>query len=275
MSRGSERLMRSSVNEIFERMSSGLAPLPWSCPEVHWVDELASDGYAKPGHVFVRRSILRGDPVFCHLTVAHEVAHQWWGLRVTGSRFWTETMAELHALDSVESHLGSEAARIVLRCARGRLLHLLLGVADSHYLQECEELGRGLLAAYAWRRRFGIEATGILAEISSGLDASDRDALLLASRNHEAAASLVAWSSSARTLPTPRCADGQLQDVDNTGLATFVTVARTDDALATRDVWLDGRVPLDPDWGIATEQYGPVLAGDLIADHNFLAARQP
>src|SRR5437016_2821951 len=85
---GRLRAIAAAATDLIARH---IGPPPFGPVHVSLTELDGRDGLAEPGHVVFDRGWARSaEPVYQLLTVAHEVAHQWWGLGVRGQRLLGE-----------------------------------------------------------------------------------------------------------------------------------------------------------------------------------------
>lgn len=255
-------------------LTSQLGPFPWETPQLAIENSLGVDGRAEPGLILLDAQWLEtADPIYCHLTIAHELAHQWWGLAVQGEPFLREPMAEFWALRSVGAHWGLSVERSLLVCARGRMIVGLLNPDKNRYSWEARWLGRDVLAIHAcWWRYAGNAAVNAMRQVAQST-ITDQSLLLksLWSTFGEHGSLLSRWASPIAALPTPRLEGNYIVDANSTGLSTLISVVNS--IGQTMELWLDNQVEVQRDTRLAERQLSPVLAGNLAADVEYYHQR--
>jgi hypothetical protein len=243
--------LTAEVARASEYLEDHLGPAPFGRPGAEVVDALGFDAVARPGTLFFDSDWLgRASSDYLCLTVAHEVAHQWWGLLVADEPFLREPAAEFWAWRAIGDR-SADAERHQLRLARGRLARYAAGESGPQS-EEDRRLGRDALALHAWWRSRPASA-----------DAWMRERVIAATRGAKPALpdELERWASS-KGVPSPAVHGGVVTDAANTGLETLVAI-EAETSRRTDERWLTGRIVLSPGERLSDEQMGPVLAGDM------------
>jgi hypothetical protein len=183
-------------------------------PRVTLAPDLDCDGLSMRGEILLNPRMLEATPEFLSLTLAHEVAHQWWGAEGGRRALPNEGMAELMALDWLEWIHGPRAEADAARIARGKMFHGFLGMGTD--LGEAEVLGRQVLVLRDARRIFKGEFWRFARDVHAG---GSRGAC---SDSHEWQTTLIATLRHPCVLPVPGVSDGRVTDLDGTGLFAAV-----------------------------------------------------
>jgi hypothetical protein len=253
--------VRRLLAEVATFLEAHLGALPWGIPAIEVDPALAFAGVSEPGRIILREETLASpDTTYRLLTLAHECAHQYWGLLLAGVPFLKEPLAELWALRAVEALGAPGSLEPMLRLARGRLAWALLrpGVQD-----ERRWLGRDVLAVHALWRREGSALDDTLRGVVD-LARSDRlDRVNVWSSFGRYGTLLQRWAASTE-LPLPRLVQGRVVDALETGLETSVAIetARGEHL----EVWIGQSLETSGSAWISERQWSPVLAGNLAAD---------
>jgi|GEM_PF-6512462 len=204
------------VNSAFNFYNSFMPKL-LSPPKVLWDQNIACDGLSIPGIIFLHPRLLECSVDFLSLTVAHEVAHQWWGLTSESDMLPTEPMAEVMALYWLSFEHGSIAHNNALAITRGKMFHGFLGMGTD--LQEAETMGRQVLVLWDAYRLASGEFWELSKNVYLGLSMTEYIV------THPWVRLLLSTLERAHELPTPAIEDGRVIDIDKTGLLAAVDLS--------------------------------------------------
>lgn len=201
---------------IADRLGRLIRPLDRT-PRVTLAPDLDCDGLSLPGEVLLHPRMLEATPEFLSLTLAHEIAHQWWGTDGRLHVLPSEGMSELMALDWLAWAFGRTAEADSARIARGKMFHGFLGMGTES--GEAEIMGRQVLVLRDARRLFGAEFWRFARDVHVG-----RSGVPCRGSN-EWQTILIATLEQPGALPVPGISRGRVVDLDGTGLFAAVDLS--------------------------------------------------
>lgn len=186
-------------------------------PQVTLAPDLDCDGMSLRGEVLLHPRMLEATPEFLSLTLAHEIAHQWWGAKGGCHALPNEGMSELMALDWLAGAFGPNAEADAAQIARGKMFHGFLGMGTDP--GEAEVMGRQVLVLRDARRLFKAEFWRFARDVHGGRSQVARCGV------NGWQTTLIATLEQPGALPVPGISDGRVIDLDGTGLFAAVDLS--------------------------------------------------
>lgn len=238
------------VSALTKWLTRDFGALPFGCPTVRLEENLGFDGISTPGLIRLGSHLIER-PELLSLTLAHEFAHQWWGLFYRSGPLPAEAMAEVIALRWLNGRHSRVAAIKMLRIARGRMFYAAFNpsVDDPEYMN----LGRHTLVLYDIWQRYPNQ----FREFTRAL-LHERTAKNLAS------AEVSVWLNQPTVIPEPAICGGALIDRAETGLPFSIRLL--DATKRVRTLRPEAQKIDLSNWGICEEQYTAILTGNVAAD---------